>query len=49
MRGNITMGRPFWLALAMATALGAVGVLQSWNVALAILNLQLISAVMALG
>ncbi|MYK91265.1 MAG: branched-chain amino acid ABC transporter permease, partial [Synechococcus sp. SB0669_bin_8] len=43
------MGRPFWLALAMALALAAVGVLQSWNVALAILNLQLISAVMALG
>ena len=43
------IGRPFWLALAMAMALVAVGVLQSWNVALAILNLQLISAVMALG
>ena len=43
------MGRPFWLALAMVIALVAVGVLQSWNVALAILNLQLISAVMALG
>ena len=46
---NASMGRPFWLALAMAMALVAVGVLQSWNVALAILNLQLISAVMALG
>ena len=43
------MGRPFWLTLAMVMALVAVGVLQSWNVALAILNLQLISAVMALG
>ena len=43
------MRRPFRLALAMAMALVAVGVLQSWNVALAILNLQLISAVMALG
>ncbi|WP_218969698.1 branched-chain amino acid ABC transporter permease [Candidatus Synechococcus spongiarum] len=43
------MGRPFWLALAMAMALVAVGVLQSWNVAMAILNLQLISALMALG
>ena len=43
------MGRPFWLALAMVIALVAVGMLQSWNVALAILNLQLISAVMALG
>lgn len=41
--------RPFWLAVAMGLALAAVGVLQSWNVALAILNLQLISAVMALG
>ena len=46
---NLTMGRPFWLALGMALALAAVGILQSWNVALAILNLQLISAVMALG
>ena len=49
MRMNPVMGRPFWLTLAMAMALAAVGVLQSWNVALAILNLQLISAVMALG
>jgi len=43
------MSRGFWLSLAMAMALVAVGVLQSWNVALAILNLQLISAVMSLG
>lgn len=43
------MRQSLWLALAMAMALVAVGVLQSWNVALAILNLQLISAVMALG
>ena len=43
------MKRPFCLALAMTLALVAVGVLQSWNVALAILNLQLVSAVMALG
>lgn len=49
MRTDSGMRRPFWLALAMAMALVAVGVLQSWNVALAILNLQLISAVMALG
>ena len=34
---------------AMALALLAVGQFQSWNVALAILNLQIISAVMALG
>ena len=33
----------------MALALVAVGVLQSWNLALAILNLQIISAVTALG
>jgi len=46
---GIGVGKPFWLAMAMAMALVAVGVLQSWNVALAILNLQLISAVMALG
>ena len=49
MKMNLFTGRPFRLALAMAMALVAVGVLQSWNVALAILNLQLISAVMALG
>ncbi|MSU88323.1 branched-chain amino acid ABC transporter permease [Rhodobacteraceae bacterium 2CG4] len=37
------------LFAAMAAALILVGLFQSWNVALAILNLQLISAVMALG
>ncbi|MEM1266871.1 MAG: branched-chain amino acid ABC transporter permease [Pseudomonadota bacterium] len=37
------------LYLGMAAALAAVGVFQSWNVALAILNMCLISAVMALG
>ncbi len=41
--------RTLTLYAAMAAALIAVGVFQSWNVALAILNLQLISAVMALG
>ncbi len=34
---------------AMAAALVLVGMGQSWNVALTILNLALISAVMALG
>ena len=34
---------------AMALVLAAVGIFQSWNVALAILNLCLISAVMTLG
>jgi len=37
------------LFAAMGLALVAVGLFQSWNVALAILNLSLISAVMALG
>ena len=37
------------LFAAMGLALVAVGMFQSWNVALAILNLSLISAVMALG
>ncbi len=37
------------LFLAMFALLGLVGTLQSWNVALAILNLCLISAVMTLG
>jgi branched-chain amino acid transport system permease protein len=37
------------LYAAMAGLIVAVGVLQSWTVALAILNLQLISAIMALG
>ena len=35
--------------LAMALALVAVGIFQSWNVAFGILNLCLISAIMALG
>ncbi|MHA3977657.1 branched-chain amino acid ABC transporter permease [Halovulum sp. GXIMD14794] len=43
------MIRNAMLFAAMAAALVAVGLFQSWNVALAILNLQLISAVMALG
>ena len=38
-----------FLYLGMAAALAAVGFLQSWNVSLAILNLCLISAIMALG
>ena len=38
-----------FLSLGMAAALAAVGFLQSWNVSLAILNLCLISAIMALG
>ena len=37
------------LYLAMAGLLGAVGMLQSWSVAFAIVNLCLISAIMALG
>ncbi len=37
------------LYAAMAALMVAVGVLQSWTVALAILNLQLISSIMALG
>ena len=41
--------RTYLLFAAMFAALIMVGVFQSWNVALAILNLQLISAVMALG
>ncbi|NNU81438.1 branched-chain amino acid ABC transporter permease [Halovulum dunhuangense] len=39
----------FLLFGGMGAALVAVGLFQSWNVALAILNLQLISAIMALG
>ncbi|MDP6692046.1 MAG: branched-chain amino acid ABC transporter permease, partial [Alphaproteobacteria bacterium] len=35
--------------LAMFAALAAVGLMQSWSLALAILNLCLISAVMSLG
>lgn len=34
---------------AMALAIGLVGMLQSWSLALAILNLSIISAIMALG
>ncbi len=41
--------RGFVLFAAMGLALVGVGVFQSWNVALAILNLSLISAIMALG
>lgn len=41
--------RVLGLYAVMAALIVAVGVLQSWTVALAILNLQLISAVMALG
>ena len=37
------------LYAAMAALIALVGVLQSWNVALAILQLSLISAIMALG
>ncbi|MBP7003078.1 branched-chain amino acid ABC transporter permease [Amaricoccus sp.] len=42
-------GRIAALYAVMALLLLAVGALQSWTLALAILNLQLISAVMALG
>ena len=41
--------RPVLLYLGMATLLVLVGLFQSWNVALNILNLCLISAIMALG
>ncbi|MEM8869746.1 MAG: branched-chain amino acid ABC transporter permease [Pseudomonadota bacterium] len=41
--------RPVLLFGAMGLALAGVGLFQSWNVALAILNLSLISAIMALG
>lgn len=43
------MIRPILLFSAMALALIAVGELQSWSLSLAIINLCLISAVMALG
>jgi branched-chain amino acid transport system permease protein len=43
------MTRGLALYAAMAALLVAVGVFQSWTVALALLNLGLISAVMALG
>jgi len=42
------MSKPALFA-AMGLALIAVGMFQSWNVALAILNLSLVSAIMALG
>ena len=41
--------RPILLFTAMAGALALVGFVQSWSLALAILNLCLISAVMSLG
>jgi branched-chain amino acid transport system permease protein len=44
--GNL---RPILMFLAMFAALAAVGLMQSWSLALAILNLCLISAVMSLG
>ena len=44
--GNL---RPILMFLAMFAALAAVGLIQSWSLALAILNLCLISAVMSLG
>lgn len=42
-------GRDMRLFAIMAALIAAVGFLQSWNVALAILNLCLISGIMALG
>ena len=45
-RGNL---RVVCMFVAMFAALAVVGVIQSWSLALAILNLCLISAVMALG
>ena len=41
--------RPVLMFLAMFAALAAVGLIQSWSLALAILNLCLISAVMSPG
>ena len=41
--------RPIFLFTAMAGALALVGFVQSWSLALAIVNLCLISAVMSLG
>ncbi len=41
--------RKIYLFIAMAALLGCVGFMQSWSLALAIVNLCLISAVMALG
>jgi branched-chain amino acid transport system permease protein len=46
MNGNL---RPISMFVAMFAALAAVGLIQSWSLALAILNLCLISAVMSLG
>jgi branched-chain amino acid transport system permease protein len=46
------MSRPFPPALLFATVAGlflATGYLQSWNVALTVLNMALVSAIMALG
>ena len=45
----IKQNRDFALFGAMALLFVAVGFLQSWNLSLAILNLGLISAIMALG
>ena len=42
-------GRILLLYAVMAGLILAVGVVQSWTVALAVLNLCLISAIMALG
>ncbi len=41
--------RPYLMFGAMALALATVGFVQSWSLALAIVNLCLISAVMSLG
>ncbi|MDA0308306.1 MAG: branched-chain amino acid ABC transporter permease, partial [Proteobacteria bacterium] len=41
--------RTYYAFLMMAVLLIAVGILQSWNVAFNILNLCVISAIMALG
>ena len=49
---NITINdnlRPVLMFAAMAAALAVVGMVQSWSLSLAILNLCLISAVMSLG
>ena len=49
---NITINdnlRPILMFAAMAAALAVVGMVQSWSLSLAILNLCLISAVMSLG
>ena len=49
MNHRIFKNRDFALFAAMTFLFLAVGVLQSWNLSLAILNLGLISAIMALG